>query len=124
MTCDPSTSELLPSKSERIVLRVAGLPFAVQGAGLIATLRTLGGFRPFVQPEKVYAADDWLFRFQEGTEQGKDLPGLPLHRFQTEGIDCTFSRRGEGYAFSMSGGVGSSGECGWVFSPAEKKALA
>lgn len=124
MTRDPSTPELLPSKSERIVLRVAGLPFAVQGAGLIATLRTLGGFRPFVQPEKGYAEGDWLFRFQEGTEQGKDLPSLPLHHFQTEGIDCTFSRRGEGYAFSMSGGEGSSDPCGWVFPPSGKKALA
>ena len=116
MTFAPPTPEPIPSKNERIVLRVAGLPFAVQGAEFIATLRTLGGFRPFVQPEKAYAESDWIFRFQEGTEQGEDLPSLPLHRFQTEGIDCTFSRRGEGYAFSMSGGEGSSAPCGWVFS--------
>ena len=107
----------------RIALRIAGIPFSVAGAAATRALRALGGFPPFVQTG--LKDTEPLFTFETSDAPAPRTGDLaPLHRFLTEGIDCTFSRTAEdGYAFSMDRGDGSR-PFRWVFRPAEKKIVA
>ena len=119
---DPTSRRSAPRE---IILRVAGFRFAVQGEQAIAALRTLGGFAKFVREDS--EKGELLFTFRhtadcEGQTTGQtDTASPPVHRFQTEGITCVFSRtRQGGYSFRMQGCESPGQTFCWTYFPQEK----
>ncbi len=102
-----------PDTANKLTLRIAGFYFRMEGEAIIRTLRTMEGFRPFVN---IPVNDrEILFTFRP-KDASLTVETKAVHRFETEGIDCSFFRTPSGYGLSMDPNGGKEPFV-WIYDP-------
>ena len=102
-----------PDTSDKLTLRVAGFYFSVKGEAIVRTLRTMDGFQPFVNTPE--SREKLLFTFGPASDPFTGETEV-FHRFETEGIDCSFFRTLSGYGLSMDSNDGKEPFV-WFYNP-------
>lgn len=88
----------VPDTADKLTLRIAGFYFSVEGKAIVRTLRTMDGFQPFLNSPA--NNEKLLFTFRPARDPYAGETEI-FHRFETEGVDCSFFRTPSGYGLSM-----------------------
>lgn len=99
--------------ADKLILHIAGFYFSVEGEAVIRTLRIIDGFQPFVNTPE--SREKLLFTFRPASDPFTDETEV-FHRFETEGIDCSFFRTHAGYGLSMDSNDGKEPFV-WIYNP-------
>ena len=103
----------VPDTADKLILRIAGFYFCVEGEATVRTLRIMDGFKPFLNSPA--NNEKLLFTFRPAGDPFTGRTEI-FHRFETEGINCSFSRTPAGYGLSMDSNNGKEPFV-WIYDP-------